>query len=155
MMQESTGARAKVPWHLWVVGIVSLVWFAGGANDYIQTKLVNMDYIGMAAASVGVEPQVVVYYFANWPLWAEIAWALGVWGAVASGVLLLARSRFAFHGAIASLIGLAGSTTWQFTSDMPEEFQSPFQLVFAALIWLSVIGLAWYARRMTKGGVLR
>jgi len=154
-MDQAAIGRPGTPWHLWVVAVVSLVWFAGGANDYVQTKTLNMDYITMAASGVGVDPQVVVDYFANWPLWADIAWALGVWGAVAGGLLLLLRSRFAFHALVLSLIGLVGTTTYQFTSDMPEQFKSPFQLVFAALIWLSVIALAYYARRMTRAGVLR
>ena len=145
----------KTPWHLWVVGVVSLLWFAGGANDYVQTKTGNMDYLGMAAENSGVPLQVMVDYFGAYPMWATIAWAMGVWGAVAGAILLLLRSRFAFHGMVVSLVGLVLSTIYTFTSDVPAEMVSTFALVFSAVIFLSVIGVAYYAKRMTAAGVLR
>jgi len=154
-MNDTLGNPPKTPWHLWVLGVLSLVWFAGGANDYVMTKLENAEYLGMAAESTGVSVEAILDYFNNWPLWANICWALGVWGAVAGSLLLLLRSKFAFHALALSLVGLLGSTTYQFTSDMPEEFRTTGQLIFAAVIWLSVIGMAFYASRMTRAGVLR
>ncbi len=146
---------AKAPWHLWVLGIVSLLWFAGGANDYVQTKTGNMEYLGMAAEGSGVPLEVMVEYFSNYPLWATIAWALGVWGAVAGSLLLLFRSRYAFQGYIVSMIGLALSTVYSLTSNMPASMNSTFTWVFTGVIWLSLIGMAYYARRMEAAGVLR
>ncbi len=154
-MNTQLGERPRAPWHLWVLAIVSLIWFAGGAYDYVQTKLVDMDYLQMAADTAGVPVSVILEYFGNYPLWANICWALGVWGAVAGSLLLLARSRFAFHALSASVIGLLGSTIYAFISDIPPELASTFQLVFTVLIWLSVLAMAYYARAMTKAGVLR
>jgi hypothetical protein len=154
-MTGLAGNRPRAPWHLWVLGVVSLIWFAGGANDYIQTRLVNPDYLEMAAGSVGVPVQVIVDYFGNYPLWANICWALGVWGAFAGSILLLLRSRFAFHALALSVIGLAGSTLYAFISDIPPELASTFQLVFTVVIWLSVLAMAGYVRAMTQRGVLR
>jgi len=147
--------RAKTPWHLWVLGIVSLIWFAGGANDYVMTKTANTAYLGMAADSMGVSVDMILDYFNGYPLWATVCWALGVWGAVAGSLLLLLRSRFAFHAFAVSLIGLAGSTIYTFMSDIPPEFATTGQLVFTVLIWASVIGMAAYANAMTKAAVLR
>ena len=146
---------AKTPWHLWALGIISLVWFAGGANDYVQMKTENIDYMQAAADASGVSLKTIQAYFGSYPLWASAVWALGVWGAVAGALLLLLRSRFAFHAMLISLFGLLASTVYSFTSNMPAEMSTPFFWVFSALIWLSVIGLAYYARRMTAAGVLR
>jgi len=154
-MNTIIGKPAKAPWHLWVLGIVSLLWFAGGANDYVMTKTENAAYLGMAADNMGVSVETILAYFNDYPAWATVCWALGVWGAVAGALLLLLRVRFAFHAFIVSLIGLAGSTLYTFTSDIPPEFATTGQLVFTALIWLSVIGMAAYARTMTRAGVLR
>lgn len=149
------GARPKTPWHLWVLGLVSLIWFAGGAYDYVMTKTVNMDYLGMAGRNVGVPVEVVLDYFGSYPLWANICWAFGVWGAVAGSILLLARSRFAVHALGNSVLGLLGSTIYAFISDLPPEFATTSQLVFTIAIWLSVFALALYANAMTNRGVLR
>ncbi|MEQ5787232.1 hypothetical protein J3454_04935 [Erythrobacter sp. NFXS35] len=147
--------RVKAPWHLWVLGVVSLLWFAGGANDYVMTKTANEAYLGMAADNMGVSVTAILDYFNDYPLWATVFWALGVWGAVAGSILLLFRSRFAFHAFVVSLIGLAGSTAYTFTSDIPPEFATTGQLVFTVVIWASVFGMAFFARAMTKAGVLR
>ncbi|MGB3469489.1 MAG: hypothetical protein WBA51_01540 [Erythrobacter sp.] len=153
-MTNATGPRPKTPWHLWVVGLLSLIWFSGGANDYVRTKMLDLEYLGAAANSTGVPLEMMIAYFSDWPIWANIGWALGVWGAVAGALLLLLRSRFALHGAIASLIGLTLSTIYTSMS-APPEFQSTVQLVFSVVIWLSVIGFAFYALRMIRAGVLR
>src|SRR3546814_16652880 len=76
----------KTPWHLWAVGIVSLLWNAFGAFDYVMTKLRNPEYM----AAFTPEQQSFFYSF---PLWANVGWALGVWGSVLGSVLLLGRSR--------------------------------------------------------------
>lgn len=147
--------RAKAPWHLWAVGIVALLWFSGGAWDYLQTQLRNEAYLGEMADSVGVELQVVLDYYDAFPAWAEAMWAISVWGAVFAALLLLARSRFAFHAALVSLLGLAGTTAYTLSADMPDAFKSTFAWVFSAVIVLSIILFALYARRMTDAGVLR
>lgn len=148
-------SRTKAPWHLWVVGLVSLLWFAGGANDYIMTKTANQAYLGMAAESMGVSVDLILDYFNGYPLWATVCWALGVWGAVAGSLLLLFRSKLAFAAYALSLIGLAGSTAYTLMSDIPPEFATTGQMVFTLVIWASVIAMAAYARRMAATGVLR
>ena len=37
----------KTPWHIWVVGLVSLIWHAGGAFDYVMSHLRPQFYIDM------------------------------------------------------------------------------------------------------------
>jgi hypothetical protein len=150
-----TASRARAPWHLWALALVSLIWFAGGANDYLQTKLGNREYLAMAAEGSGVSLEIMDAYVASFPLWATIAWALGVWGAVGGSLLLVLRSRFAVHAFIASLAGVAVTTAWTYASEASAPFVNTFQILFSVLIWLSVIGMAYYSSRMTKAGVLR
>ena len=148
--------RPKTPWHLWLLAIVGLVWFAGGANDYVQTKLENTEYLGMMSESVGVSVETILDYYGNFPLWVDICWALGVWGSIAGGLLLLVRSRFAFHGFVVSILGLVGTTLYTYVlSDFPEALNTTFSQVFTVIICLSVAGYAYYAWAMTARGVLR
>lgn len=147
--------QVKRPWHLWVVGILGLLWFSGGANDYVQTQTRNMEYLGMAAENAGVPLQMILDYYGNFPAWADAMWAFGVWGSVLGAILLLLRSRFAFHAFIASIVGLIGTTIYTMSSDMPAALNTTFTWVFTVVIWLSVIVSAYYARRQTATGVLR
>lgn len=140
----------KTPWHLWVVGGVSLLWNAVGAFDYTMTKMKNADYL----ASFTPEQQA---YFASFPIWANVGWALGVWGSVIGSVLLLARSRHAVAAFALSLVGLALSSLYQFGmhyGDLQRMFGS-FPMVFTAIIWVIAIALLVYARKQVAAGILR
>ena len=146
---------ARTPWHLWAIGIVTLLWHGGGAYDYTMTQTRNMAYLEQAATNAGVPLQTMLDYYTTFPAWADAFWAFGVWGAVAGSILLLIRSRFAFHAFVLSIIGLVGTTFYTMSAEMPAELNSPFMWIFSAIIWIITIALAVYARRMTAAGVLR
>ncbi len=148
-------SATKTPWHLWVIGLVATLWNAGGAYDYTMTQTRNMDYLTMGAENAGVPVEIVLDYYSAFPAWADALWAFGVWGALAGSLLLLFRSRFAFHAFVVSLLGLIGTTVYTLGTDMPEELSTPAMWAFTVAIWLSIILLAWYARRMTAAGVLK
>lgn len=140
----------KTPVHLWIVGVVSLLWNAVGAFDYTMTKMQNPEYL----AAFTPEQQA---WFASFPLWANIGWALGVWGSVLGSLLLLARSRHAVSAFAVSLVGLAISCIYQFGlhyGDLMRLF-GMFPMIFTAIIWVILIALFVYARKQAAAGVLR
>ncbi|MEW4467176.1 hypothetical protein AB1K62_05005 [Parasphingorhabdus sp. JC815] len=140
--------RPKTPWHIWTVGIIATLWNAGGVLDYVMTQTRNESYLG------SFSPEQPDYFF-NFPIWANIAWAFGVWGAFIGSLLILLRSRYAVAAFIISLLGLIGSTIYQMTADMPSSLNTPGIWAFNALIWTSVIFLIWYSSKMTGKGILR
>lgn len=146
---------AKTPWHLWVIGIIATLWNAGGAYDYTMTQTRNEEYLRSAAEGAGVPYETMIGYYTTFPAWADALWAFGVWGALAGSLLLLLRSRFAFHAFVASILGLVGTTIYTMTSDLPAELNSSMTWIFTVVIWVSVLLLAWYAKRMTAAGVLK
>ncbi|RDC60596.1 hypothetical protein HME9302_01808 [Alteripontixanthobacter maritimus] len=152
--QRRLGTK-RTPWHLWVIGLVSLLFNAFGANDYLQSQLRNRDYIASMTGNYDISVDQMLAYLGGFPVWAEAGWAFGVWGAVLGSLLLLLRSRFAFYAFIVALAGLLVTTIYQFSGAMPDALGGPGQMIFAAIIWAVTLGLAWYARRMTTAGVLR
>jgi hypothetical protein len=140
----------KTPWHLWVVGIVSLLWNAVGAVDYTMTQTRNEAWMGQFS------PEQLEYFY-GFPSWVVAFWALGVWAAVAGSLLLLARSAAAIWAFVASLVGMTGVTLYQFALS-PVAFAD---IAGAGAIWFSaaivLVGFAllWYARAMKIRGVLR
>lgn len=151
----NTVERAKTPWHLWVVGALALLWNSGGAYDYTMTQTRNMDYLTAGAEAWNLDPGVLIAYYTAFPAWADAAWARGVWGAIAGSLLLLLRSRFAFHAFLISIIGLAGTTAYTMTSDIPPELQSTSAWLFSAAIVIITVLLTYYAKRQTAAGILR
>ena len=148
----SIGASISVgrtPWHVWAVGLLSLAWNAIGGIDYTMTQTHNAAYLAAASPAQ-------LAWFAGFPAWEVAAWALGVWGAIAGSVLLLARSRHAVVVFGVSLAGLALSSLYQwFVNPPPGETQSGGMLALDLAIWAIAIGLLWYTQRMKARGVLR
>lgn len=142
-------AFRRAPWHLWAIGLVSLLWNGVGATDYVMTKLHSPAYLAMFT-------QMEMAWMDGFPFWANAAWALGVWGAVAGSLLLLARSQWAVTGFALSLVGIFGTTLYQYAlSDMPASFRTPSTMLFCAALWIVAIALYVYARRWQARGVLR
>ena len=139
---------AKPPRHFWPVAGLSLLWNLFGAYDWLMTNMRNAAYVAQF-------PPEMMQYVDAMPYWALGAWTLGVWGAVLGSVLLLLRSRFAIHAFAASLAGLALSTVYQASIDMPASMTTGAALCMTVVIWIGAIVLLWYALRMRKRGVLR
>lgn len=138
----------KAPWHLWAVGIVSLLWNAGGVASYLATETGNLSAFGM--------PVETHDYFYSFPAWAVAVWALGVWGAFIGSILLLARSRFAVWSFSIAMVGLVGTTYFErVVSDIPPALNTTGQQVFAVAIWVVTLFLLWYSIRMRRESVLR
>lgn len=136
------------PWHLWAVGIVSLLWNSIGALDYTMTQTRNAAYLSAMSAEQ-------MDWIDSFPAWADGAWALGVWMSVAGSILLLFRSRMAASAFAVSLLGVVGITIFQYgLSDAPASFRTAGTVAFSATIWIVVILLLYYSVQMRKRGVL-
>lgn len=149
-MNDTLAASAPAPRSFWAVAAISLLWNAFGCYDYAMSKLDPAAYfktVGLSAESVA--------YMESLPSWLTAFWALGVWGSLAGSVLLLLRSRRAVTAFAASLVGLAVSQVYQWTTIMPAEMRTPGMWMMTAVIWGALLFFIWYARRMLRAGVLR
>lgn len=141
--------RARTPWHLWAVGIVSALWNAMGATDYTMTQIRSEAWLSQMTPDQ-------IAWIESAPAIAHASWAFGVWGALAGSLLLLARSRHAVIAFALSLAGLAVNTAYQLTAPMPSgHMDSTAMLAFHAAIWAVAIALLFYALSMRRRGVLR
>lgn len=144
------GIAKKAPWHLWVVGVVAVLWNGIGAYDYVMTMVGGVDYLRQAGLS-----EALVAAFGAMPMWVSVAWPLAVWSAVLGSVLLLARSRWAFPVFVTSLIVYLANQVHHYGLSEIGALSGTSGLAIAATIALSLVFLIWYARMMTRRGVLR
>ena len=100
----ATTAQTRTPVHLWIVGALALLWNGFGAYDYLMTRMHNMAYI--AQSMPGVDPNAALAWIEGMPLYAQIGWFLGVWGALLGSVLLLFKSRYALWAFAVSMVGI-------------------------------------------------
>ncbi|WP_029087811.1 hypothetical protein [Brevundimonas aveniformis] len=152
MTDDTTPAASGggTPWHLWVVGILSLLWNSFGAYDFIMTNTQGEAYM----RSAGMDDAMIAYFNAM-PMWMYAPWIAGVWGAVLGSLALLLRKRWAVYLFAVSLVGAAVSLVYGLLNPMPmaEGMEMmkymPWVIVaIAAFLW-------WYAGRMAARGVLR
>lgn len=143
-------ALVKTPWHLWVVGILAVVWNAGGAFDFVMTVTQNPDYM-----SQFTEAQLDFFY--SFPDWVVAAWAVAITAAVVGSIFLLLRSAAAERMFWLSLVAMLITSVHSYllSGVTMSDVVGPAALAFSAAIVIVTIALALYARRMIKRGVLR
>ncbi len=144
---DSTESRAKTPIHLWIVGVVALLWNAGGAFDYLATELKWGPYISQLT-----EEQLA--YFYGFPSWAVACWALAVWGGLFGAVALLLRKRWAVWSFAVSLIGMALSSLYSFALSNGAEIMGTGGVIFTVVIAVFAVFLLLYSRWLARRGVL-
>ena len=140
---------AGTPRHLWVVGVISVMWNAMGAMDYVMTQTRNEGYMS------DFTPEQLEFFY-SFPSWVVGTWAIAVWAAVLGSLLLLLRRRLAVHAFLISLGGMVITTLHNYVfSNGLELVADVFALVFSAVIVLVGAALLMYSRAMSQRGVLR
>lgn len=149
-MTDAITPAPKTPWHLWVVGVVSLLWNCVGAMDFTMTEIRSEAYLK------AFTPEQLAY-FNGFPLWVVFAWGVATWGSVAGSLLLLLRRRQAVPVNFAVLIGMAFTFVHNYilTDGRKVMGGGVGALVFTAVIVVIGVLLFAYARTMRRRGVLR
>lgn len=143
-----TDMTVKTPWHLWVVGLLALAWNGFAGYDFIMTLTKGVEYM-----SDYFNPEQVAY-FTSMPTWTIAPWAAGVWGGVLGALLLLLRSRWAFHLFALSVLGVATSIVYAYSNGWAA-LGGTNGVIMWGMIAAIALFLLWYARMMSKKGVLR
>ena len=142
-----SGTRPRTPVHLWIIGVLALLWNMMGAFDYLATKL-QLDFY-MSQFS---EEQLA--YFYGFPAWVVAAWAFGVWGALAGSVGLLLRRKWSVWAFVVSIAGMVVTTIYNFGMTNGAEIMGSGAMVFSVIIWMIAIFLVVYTWSLAKKDVL-
>ncbi|WP_417232664.1 hypothetical protein [Brevundimonas sp.] len=139
----------KVPWHLWVVGVIALLWNAYGGYDYYMTMTQGEAYM----TASGLSPEMIAYY-GGMPSWMAAVWAVGVWGGVAAAVLLLLRMNWAVYAFFVSLAAFLVSVVYTYGLSDGASVVGQQGMIMSAVIGVAALFFLWYALRMQKRHVL-
>jgi hypothetical protein len=148
------GGRARTPVHIWIVGILALLWNAIGCYDYLMTRMRNTDYL--ASMMPDVDPNAMLAWVDAFPLWAQFGWGLGVWAGLLGALLLLVRSRWAELTLGLSLVGAVLGLGYQIVAAPPLPGATGGMMEIMPYVIIAIaLGLFLYARAMRAKGVLR
>ncbi len=151
----------KAPWHLWLVGVIAVLWNAYGGYDYTMSMTQGAAYM----ATSGMTPDQIRFYDAM-PVWMTAVWAIGVWGGVVGSLLLLLRSKLAFPVFAVSFAAFLTSLVYVYGLNDGSEvmgfiMQDGVKVASSMIVIMNVViatGCALftgYAFLMGKKGVLR
>ena len=138
---------AQAKWHFWTIAIVSLLWNAIGAMDYLMTQLEVEAYMSEFT------PEQLEFFY-GLPTWTVAAWAIGVWGSVLGSVLLLLRKRLAVWAFAASLAGMVVTAFQNFVLANGLEIMGGAGLGFSIVIFVIAVFLLFYARATAARGIV-
>lgn len=137
----------KTPVHVWIVGVLAILWNAMGAFDYLATQLKIEAYMAQFT------PEQLDYFYSI-PSWAVGGWAIAVWFALAGSVGLLLRKRWSMWAFGISIAGMILSMVHNYLLSNGLEMMGAGGLVFSVVIWVIAFALFFYARAMCNKGVL-
>ena len=139
----------KTPWHLWVIGVLMLLWNGMGAMDYVMTVSRNPDYLAQFT------PERLAFLDA-FPTWAKATWALAVWLYVLGSLFILLRSRYAVWMLQAGFFFMIVTTIHNlFLAEVPaQETMSGFEIGFTIVLFILSIAQILYARYLRGQQIL-
>lgn len=143
-MSETT---VKAPRHLWIVGILAVLWNAMGAFDYSASQL-RLDFYMQ-----GFTPEQLEYFY-SFPAWAVAAWAIAVWSALLGSVGLLLRQRWSVIAFSVSIVAMVITGFYNLVLTDGAKLMGSGAMAFTAVIWIIAFALFFYARAMSTRGVL-
>ena len=148
-MSEARGTNTLGrPWHLWLIGIVGLLWSLMGAVSFMLTQM-------KVEAVMSQFPPQQRAYFESFPFWIVALWAISLLGSVIGCLLLLLKNRLAFPVLLASVIAAAVfNFGGLFLLGGMEVMRETGGLSFTVFPILFAAFLAYYARAMSRKGVL-
>lgn len=140
---------SRAPAHLWIVGVLGLIWNGFGVYDYLMSKLRGADYLremGMTDAQIA--------FAQSYPMWMNAVWAIGVWGALLGTLLLLLRRRAAAPVFMLSLLAYLLSLFYAFYLSNGREVMGDSSAMHVVVL-AGCLFFAWYSRAMARKGVLK
>jgi hypothetical protein len=132
------------PWHLWVVGIVSLLWNASGAYTIIMAQAGRVPGLGAEEAA----------YYAAQPLWFVVATDIALIAAIAGAFALLLRNRLAVMLFAVSLAAIVVTNVYDLGTGASRALATTGALAVTGIIVVIAVLELVYARWMRGRKIL-
>jgi hypothetical protein len=105
-------------------------------------------------ASAGMAPDQIAFVL-QYPVWMNVVWAVGVWGALLGSALLLLRKKLAFPVFAVSVAAWFVNLLYTYVLTNGGDVMGPSMIVMSVVITVLMLFFIWYSQAMTKRGVLR
>lgn len=145
-----TDALMKRPWHLWLIGVIAVLFNSIGVFDFVMSMAQGAKY----QASAGMTPDQIAHY-QQMPSWMTVVWAVGVFGAFLASILLLLRRKLALPVFVLSLAAFLVSLFYTYVLTNGGVVMGQEMAITSAVIAGLLVFFSGYSRFMAVRGVLR
>jgi hypothetical protein len=145
-----TDALVKTPWHIWLIGVIAVLFNSIGVFDFVMSMVQGAEY----QARAGMTPDQIAHY-QEMPGWMTIVWAVGVFGAFLASILLLLRRKLALPAFVLSLVAFLISLLYTYVLTDGGAVMGQQMAITSAVIAGLLAFFSWYSRFMEVRGVLR
>ncbi|ADZ20651.1 membrane protein [Clostridium acetobutylicum EA 2018] len=149
-VKTSTEQHIKIPWHLWLIGLLFVFIYANGVYDYFMMLGHNVDYYNSKHYG-----EAVVAYFTNYPIVFLILYTTNIFCGLICPILLLFRIQWAMWIGFASAVSMFFLEVLTFAFRNRWDVFGPFISIFDITLLIITWGLFFYCRKLTKRGVLK
>jgi hypothetical protein len=141
----TTDSARKTPWHIWAVGILTLLWNGSGAYTIMMAQ---------AGRLANINPDEAAYYAAQ-PSWFVVATDIALVAAVAAGVTLLLRRRAAMWLFAFSLSAIVVTNAYDLAAGTSRTLVSQGALVVTLIIATIAVLQLLYSWTMQRRAFLK
>jgi hypothetical protein len=145
-----TDALVKTPWHIWLIGVIAVLFNSIGVFDFVMSMAQGAEY----QARAGMTPDQIAHY-QQMPSWMTVVWAVGVFAAFLASILLLLRRKLALPVFVLSLAAFLISLLYTYVLTNGGAVMGQQMAITSAVIAGLLIFFSWYSRFMAVRGVLR
>lgn len=145
-----TELTIKTPWHVWLVGVIAVLFNSIGVFDFVMAMTQGATYM----AKAGMTPEQIAHY-QQMPGWMTAVWAVGVFGALLGSVLILLRKRLAAPVFVVSLVAFVLSLVYTYVLTNGGDIMGRQMAIASTVILALLLFFTWYSWRMGRSGVLR
>jgi hypothetical protein len=147
MSTESTvpSLARKTPWHIWVVGVVALLWNASGAYTIMMAQAGKLADLSVDEAA----------YYAAQPLWFVVVTDIALLCAIAAAAALLLRNQTATWLFAISLASVVVTDIYDLAAGSSRMLVSLGATIVTVIILVVAILELGYAWAMKKRAILR
>ena len=128
MDSNEQSSSQSTPKHLWIVGVLAVLWNSMGAYDYLMTQTRNEAYLARFS------PELLAWVD-GFPLWAESCWAIAIWSSILASILLLMRKGLAAQIFGVSLVAMVFNTIYSYVISNGIEIMGGGAAIFSAVIF--------------------
>lgn len=145
-----TYTTVRAPWHLWLIGVIAVLFNSIGVFDFVMNMAQGAKYM----ASAGMTPAQIAHY-QQLPIWMTAVWAIGVFGAFLASILLLLRKKAAFPVFVLSLSAFLINLLYTYVLSNGGALIGRQMATVNVMILTLLLFFTWYSRMMGTRGVLR